>query len=123
MLLVPSQQSTFGSACRRWVHDDLLRMQVRSGSEDLTVDADSNPMMRSMMQKLYHVSQAFNKAGRSKLLVPVDVALENHFADDQVMKVCHMFLTVLSMHVNAELPAQNAAKHICAAATPILLRD
>lgn len=39
------------------------------------------------MHSLYGLSQAFNKSGRSKLLVPVDVALEGHFADDKVMKV------------------------------------
>lgn len=52
------------------------------------MDADSHPMMRFMMQRLFDVSQAFNKSGRSKLLVPIDVALEGHFADDKIMKVC-----------------------------------
>lgn len=69
------------------------------------------------MQKLYHVSQVFNKSGRSKLLVPIDVALENHFVDDPVMKVCHMFSTCISLHVNADFPGHSAAPQIRIVAT------
>lgn len=65
-----------------WCH-----VQVCSGSENVTIERHNDQLMRKMMQTFFEISQAFNKSGRSKLLVPVDVALERHFSDDKVMKV------------------------------------
>lgn len=92
-------------------------MQVCSGSEELKVDTDSQPMMRYMMQKLYDVSQAFNKSGRSKLLVPIDVALENHFADDKIMKVRPSQHALMLLYT-AELTCHRAVCHVFQAMSP-----
>eukprot|EP00892_Ulva_mutabilis_P010336 jgi/Ulvmu1/7675/UM038_0105.1 len=98
---------------------------VCTGEENASIDRHNHPLMRTAMCSLYGISQAFNKSGRSKLLVPIDVALEGHFADDKVMKV-HLplmrrgFVAEDAWQAFAEeaSPAKKASPSACVTAAP-----